>query len=152
MNKRINVTIVLAVILCGLTACKPQSMEDAKPKNDQSHKTSHKSHEKVLKDDSDKTPAEIDQKESIAAEQIVVSISDDGFVTSHGDHYHFYNGEVPFDSLLSTELLASEDYQFDNSHAISDIQNGYILKVGETYYVYLKNQNHRDNLRTVPEE
>lgn len=71
MNKRINVTIVLAVILCGLTACKPQSMEDAKPKNDQSHKTSHKSHEKVLKDDSDKTPAEIDQKKVLLLSKLL---------------------------------------------------------------------------------
>lgn len=30
---------------------------------------------------------------------------DKGYVTSHGDHYHYYNGKVPFDALFSAELL-----------------------------------------------
>ena len=35
------------------------------------------------------------QKEDIQAEQIVVKITDQGYVTSHGDHFHYYNGKVP---------------------------------------------------------
>ena len=35
----------------------------------------------------------VNSKEKIQAEQIVVKITDEGFVTSHGDHFHYYNGK-----------------------------------------------------------
>ena len=41
------------------------------------------------------TPDQVSQKEGIQAEQIVIKITDQGYVTSHGDHYHYYNGKVP---------------------------------------------------------
>ena len=31
-------------------------------------------------------------KEKTQAEQIVIKITDEGFVTSHGDHFHYYSG------------------------------------------------------------
>ncbi|MBS5554782.1 MAG: pneumococcal-type histidine triad protein, partial [Streptococcus mitis] len=34
------------------------------------------------------TPDEVSKKEGINAEQIVIKITDQGYVTSHGDHYH----------------------------------------------------------------
>ena len=39
------------------------------------------------------SPDEVSAKEGINAEQIVVKITDQGYVTSHGDHYHYYNGK-----------------------------------------------------------
>lgn len=43
---------------------------------------------------------EVSMDEGIAAEQIVVKITDSGYVTSHGDHNHFYSGDVPFDLIF----------------------------------------------------
>ncbi len=54
------------------------------------------------------TPDEVSQKEGINAEQIVIKITDQGYVTSHGDHYHYYNGKVPFDAIISEELLMKD--------------------------------------------
>ena len=51
------------------------------------------------------TPDQVSQKEGIQAEQIVIKITDQGYVTSHGDHYHYYNGKVPYEALFSEELL-----------------------------------------------
>ena len=51
------------------------------------------------------TPDQVSKKEDIQAEQIVVKITDQGYVTSHGDHFHYYNGKVPFDAIFSEELL-----------------------------------------------
>ncbi len=31
-----------------------------------------------------------------------------GYVTSHGDHYHYYNGQVPYDAIISEELLMKD--------------------------------------------
>ena len=53
------------------------------------------------------TPDEVSQKEGINAEQIVIKITDQGYVTSHGDH-HYYNGKVPFDAIISEELLMKD--------------------------------------------
>ena len=49
------------------------------------------------------TPDEVSKKEGINAEQIVIKITDQGYVTSHGDHYHYYNGKVPYDAIISEE-------------------------------------------------
>ena len=43
----------------------------------------------------------VNSKEKIQAEQIVVKITDEGFVTSHGDHFHYDNGKVPYDAIIS---------------------------------------------------
>ena len=43
----------------------------------------------------------VNSKEKTQAEQIVVKITDEGFVTSHGDHFHYYNGKVPYDAIFS---------------------------------------------------
>ena len=34
----------------------------------------------------------VNAKEKDQAEQIVIKITDEGFVTSHGDHFHYYSG------------------------------------------------------------
>ena len=47
------------------------------------------------------TPDQVNKEEGIDAEQIVVKITDQGYVTSHGDHYHYYNGKVPYDAILA---------------------------------------------------
>ncbi len=38
-------------------------------------------------------------------EQIVIKITDQGYVTTHGDHYRYFNGKVPYDANTSEELL-----------------------------------------------
>ncbi|MGT2935490.1 pneumococcal-type histidine triad protein [Streptococcus castoreus] len=150
MSKRIYLSLLLLLVLFGMSACGSPSSHSHANKNNKTRQHSH-SKEKVLKDENHKTPEQINKEEKIAAEQIVVSVSDDGFVTLHGDHYHFYNGEVPFDSLFSSELLTPKGYQFNASHVVTEINNGYIVKVNDNYYVYLKDQNRRENLRTVKE-
>lgn len=43
---------------------------------------------------------QISAEEGISAEQIVVKITDQGYVTSHGDHYHFTMGKFLMMRLL----------------------------------------------------
>ena len=98
------------------------------------------------------TPDEVSQKEGINAEQIVIKITDQGYVTSHGDHYHYYNGKVPFDAIISEELLMKDPtYQLKKEDIVSEIKGGYVIKVKGTYYVYLKDAKHADNVRTKEE-
>ncbi|CTD43416.1 hypothetical protein ERS070173_02414, partial [Streptococcus pneumoniae] len=52
------------------------------------------------------TPDEVSKKEGINAEQIVIKITDQGYVTSHGDHYHY----IPKNELSASELAAAEAF------------------------------------------
>ncbi|MFH0580200.1 pneumococcal-type histidine triad protein [Streptococcus mitis] len=98
------------------------------------------------------TPDQVSQKEGIQAEQIVIKITDQGYVTSHGDHYHYYNGKVPYDALFSEELLMKDPhYQLKDADIVNEVKGGYIIKVDGKYYVYLKDVAHADNVRTKDE-
>ena len=100
----------------------------------------------------DLTPDEVSKKEGINAEQIVIKITDQGYVTSHGDHYHYYNGKVPYDAIISEELLMKDpNYQLKDEDIVSEIKGGYVIKVDGKYYVYLKDTAHADNVRTKEE-
>ena len=95
------------------------------------------------------TPDQVNKKEGIEAEQIVVKITDQGYVTSHGDHFHYYNGKVPFDAIFSEELVMKDpSYQLRDEHIVNEIKGGYIIKVDGKYYVYLKNASQAENIRT----
>ena len=98
------------------------------------------------------TPDEVSKREGINAEQIVIKITDQGYVTSHGDHYHYYNGKVPYDAIISEELLMKDsNYQLKDADIVNEIKGGYVIKVDGKYYVYLKDAAHADNIRTKEE-
>ena len=98
------------------------------------------------------TPDEVSQREGINAEQIVVKITDQGYVTSHGDHYHYFNGKVPYDAIISEELLMKDsNYQLRNEDIVNEIKGGYVIKVDGNYYVYLKDASHSENIRSKDE-
>ncbi|CQR24121.1 streptococcal histidine triad family protein [Streptococcus varani] len=97
----------------------------------------------------EKTPDQISAEEGIDAEQIVVKITDKGYVTSHGDHYHFFNGKVPYDAILSEELIITDpNYVFNEADVINEVEDGYIIKVDGNYYLYLKPGSKRKNIRS----
>ncbi|MBZ2120459.1 pneumococcal-type histidine triad protein [Streptococcus infantis] len=98
------------------------------------------------------TPDEVSQREGINAEQIVVKITDQGYVTSHGDHYHYFNGKVPYDAIISEELLMKDsNYQLRNEDIVNEVKGGYVIKVDGRYYVYLKDASHSENIRSKDE-
>ena len=98
------------------------------------------------------TPDEVSQREGINAEQIVIKITDQGYVTSHGDHYHYFNGKVPYDAIISEELLMKDsNYQLRNEDIVNEVKGGYVIKVDGRYYVYLKDASHAENIRSKDE-
>ena len=98
------------------------------------------------------TPDEVSKREGINAEQIVIKITDQGYVTSHGDHYHYYNGKVPYDAIFSEELLMKDpNYKLKDGDIVNEVKGGYVIKVDGKYYVYLKDATHAENVRTKEE-
>ena len=139
--------VIVSLSLCAYALNQHRSQED-KDNNRVSYVDGSQSSQKT----ENLTPDQVSQKEGIQAEQIVIKISDQGYVTSHGDHYHYYNGKVPYDALFSEELLMKDpNYQLKDGDIVNEVKGGYIIKVDGKYYVYLKDAAHADNVRTKDE-
>ena len=139
--------VIVSLSLCAYALNQHQSQEN-KDNNRVSYVDGSQSSQKT----ENLTPDQVSQKEGIQAEQIVIKITDQGYVTSHGDHYHYYNGKVPYDAIFSEELLMKDaNYQLKDADIINEVKGGYIIKVDGKYYVYLKDAAHADNVRTKDE-
>jgi len=139
--------LVLSLSLC-IYALNQHQVEENKDNNRVSYVDGKQDSQKT----ETQTPDQVSKKEDIQAEQIVVKITDQGYVTSHDDHFHYYNGKVPFDAIFSEELLMKDaNYQLKDADIVNEIKGGYIIKVDGKYYVYLKDVAHADNVRTKDE-
>ena len=139
--------VIVSLSLCAYALNQHRSQEN-KDNNRVSYVDGSQSSQKT----ENLTPDQVSQKEGIQAEQIVIKITDQGYVTSHGDHYHYYNGKVPYDALFSEELLMKDpNYQLKDADIVNEVKGGYIIKVDGKYYVYLKDTAHADNVRTKDE-
>ncbi|MGV3353724.1 pneumococcal-type histidine triad protein [Streptococcus orisratti] len=151
MKKKIVAGSAAAVVLLSVSFCAYElgkyQASQAQESNIAYVETSKK--KSTSRQSESKTPDQISQEEGISAEQIVVKITDDGYVTSHGDHYHYYNGKVPYDALISEELVMKDpNYVFKQEDVINEVKDGYIIKVDGNYYLYLKENSDHKNIRT----
>lgn len=151
MKKKIVAGSAAAVVLLSVSFCAYElgkyQASQAQESNIAYVETSKK--KSTSRQSENKTPDQISQEEGISAEQIVVKITDDGYVTSHGDHYHYYNGKVPYDALISEELVMKDpNYVFKQEDVINEVKDGYIIKVDGNYYLYLKENSDHKNIRT----
>ena len=139
--------VVIALSVCAYDYVLNQHQEAEKKEDNRVSYVDGKNNES--KKNENLTPDQVSKKEGIEAEQIVVKITDQGYVTSHGDHFHYYNGKVPFDAIFSEELIMKDpSYQLRDEHIVNEIKGGYIIKVDGKYYVYLKNASQAENIRT----
>ena len=139
--------VIVSLSLCAYALNQHRSQE-----NKDNNRVSYVDGSQSSQKNENLTPDQVSQKEGIQAEQIVIKITDQGYVTSHGDHYHYYNGKVPYDALFSEELLMKDpNYQLKDGDIVNEVKGGYIIKVDGKYYVYLKDVAHADNIRTKDE-
>jgi len=147
INKKylVGSAVVLALSVCAYALNQHQAPE----KKDDNRVSYVDGKESEAKKNETLTPDQVSKKEGIEAEQIVTKITDQGYVTSHGDHFHYYNGKVPYDAIFSEELVMKDpNYQLKDEDIVNEIKGGYIIKVDGKYYVYLKDASHADNVRT----
>ena len=149
MNKTKKYLAGSAVVIA-LSVCAYALNQHQAPENKENNRVLYvDGKESDAKKNENLTPDQVSKKENIDAEQIVTKITDQGYVTSHGDHFHFFNGKVPYDAIFSEELVMKDpNYQLKDEDIVNEIKGGYIIKVNGKYYVYLKDANHSDNVRT----
>ncbi|CGG51594.1 histidine triad protein D [Streptococcus pneumoniae] len=94
---------VLALSVCSYELGRYQAGQDKKESNRVAYIDGDQAGQKA----ENLTPDEVSKREGINAEQIVIKITDQGYVTSHGDHYHYYNGKVLHQEFKVKKLLSN---------------------------------------------
>ena len=70
---------------------------------------------------------------------VVSEITEDGYVTLHGDHSHYEKGLVPYNAkILDSLVYKNKDYKLKNEDIQYELAEGYVIKVNGKYYYYLK--------------
>ena len=147
----IGIVATLGIGLCAYALSQQPQVKDEKKNQIQYLQADKKSSSSASSKKEDSIEA-VNAKEKTQAEQIVIKITDEGFVTSHGDHFHYYSGKVPFDAIFSEELILRDPtYQLQEADIVSKVKDGYIIKRAGKYYLYLKDAQHTVNVRSIEE-
>ena len=147
----IGIVATLGIGLCAYALSQQPQVKEEKKNQIQYLQAEKKSSSTDTSKKEDSIEA-VNAKEKTQAEQIVIKITDEGFVTSHGDHFHYYSGKVPFDAIFSEELILRDPtYQLQETDIVSKVKDGYIIKRAGKYYLYLKDAQHTVNVRSIEE-
>ena len=147
----IGIVATLGLGLCAYALSQQPQVKEEKKNQIQYLQADKKSSSSASSKKEDSIEA-VNAKEKTQAEQIVIKITDEGFVTSHGDHFHYYSGKVPFDAIFSEELILRDPtYQLQEADIVSKVKDGYIIKRAGKYYLYLKDAQHTVNVRSIEE-
>ena len=78
---------------------------------------------------------------------VVSEITEDGYVTLHGDHSHYEKGLVPYNAkILDSLVYKNKDYKLKNEDIQYELAQGYVIKVNGKYYYYPKEGITQDNV------
>ena len=78
---------------------------------------------------------------------VVSEITEDGYVTLHGDHSHYEKGLVPYNAkILDSLVYKNKDYKLKNEDIQYELAEGYVIKVNGKYYYYPKEGTPQNNI------
>ena len=78
---------------------------------------------------------------------VVSEITEDGYVTLHGDHSHYEKGLVPYNAkILDSLVYKNKDYKLKNEDIQYELAEGYVIKANGKYYYYPKEGTTQNNV------
>ena len=78
---------------------------------------------------------------------VVSEITEDGYVTLHGDHSHYEKGLIPYNAkILDSLVYKNKDYKLKNEDIQYELAEGYVIKVNGKYYYYPKEGTTQNNV------
>ena len=78
---------------------------------------------------------------------VVSEITEDGYVTLHGDHSHYEKGLVPYNAkILDSLVYKNKDYKLKDEDIQYELAEGYVIKVNGKYYYYPKEGINQSNI------
>ena len=78
---------------------------------------------------------------------VVSEITEDGYVTLHGDHSHYEKGLVPYNAkILDSLVYKNKDYKLKDEDIQYELAEGYVIKVSGKFYYYPKEGINQSNI------
>ena len=78
---------------------------------------------------------------------VVTEITEDGYVTLHGDHSHYEKGLVPYNAKFLDKLVYNDkNYKLKDEDIQYEVAQGYIIKINGKYYYYPKEGVKQSNI------
>ena len=78
---------------------------------------------------------------------VVSEITEDGYVTLHGDHSHYEKGLIPYNAkILDSLVYKNKDYKLKNEDIQYELAEGYVIKANGKYYYYPKEGTTQNNV------
>ena len=78
---------------------------------------------------------------------VVSEITEDGYVTLHGDHSHYEKGLVPYNAkILDSLVYKNKDYKLKDEDIQYELAEGYVIKVNGKYHYYPKEGINQSNI------
>ena len=78
---------------------------------------------------------------------VVTEITEDGYVTLHGDHSHYEKGLGPYNAKFLDKLVYNnKNYKLKDEDIQYEVAQGYIIKVNGKYYYYPKEGVKQSNI------
>ena len=78
---------------------------------------------------------------------VVSEITEDGYVTLHGDHSHYEKGLVPYNAkILDSLVYKNKDYKLKDEDIQYELAEGYVIKVNGKFYYYPKEGINQSNI------
>ena len=78
---------------------------------------------------------------------VVSEITEDGYVTLHGDHSHYEKGLVPYNAkILNSLVYKNKDYKLKDEDIQYELAEGYVIKVNGKFYYYPKEGINQSNI------
>ena len=78
---------------------------------------------------------------------VVSEITENGYVTLHGDHSHYEKGLVPYNAkILDSLVYKNKDYKLKDEDIQYELAEGYVIKVSGKFYYYPKEGINQSNI------
>lgn len=83
---------------------------------------------------------------------VIAEITEDGYVSVHGDHTHLEKGIIPYNAkFLDSTLLKDKNYKLNKDDILYEVAQGYIIKVNGKFFYYPKENVKQTNIVTREE-
>lgn len=79
-----------------------------------------------------------EMQNSVVDEKMVVvsEIKSTGYMRFHSEGAYFVEGAIPYTAYFLKDTLAPSDYKFDKKDVQYQLENGYVVKIKDSYFYY----------------
>ncbi len=82
---------------------------------------------------------------------VVSEIFEDGYMQQLGEDTFYVKGQIPYTAKFLDSLLPPNGYVFDKNQVMYQVDKGYIIRIGKTFYYYTSEKGGKGGLINLKE-